>query len=158
MRYRKRICIPNLCCHFQDKVTEEKVTFCLQPPFLFSDSCAIDCQRFWSIYREAYMVRNWSLPVTMSVTLEINLLRPVKKSCGASLVSQGWRIHLQCSRCRFNPWVKKIPWRREWLPIPVFLPEKSHGQRSLVGCSLWGCKRVGHDLVTKQQQLLYRVK
>ena len=34
--------------------------------------------------------------------------------------------------------VKKIPWRREWLPTPVFLPGKSHGQRSLVGYSAWG--------------------
>ena len=29
--------------------------------------------------------------------------------------------------------------RRQWHPTPVFLPGKSHGQRSLVGCSLWGC-------------------
>ena len=28
----------------------------------------------------------------------------------------------------------KIPWRREWLPTPVFLPGESHGQRSLAGC------------------------
>ena len=34
----------------------------------------------------------------------------------------------------------------------IFLPEKLHGQRSLVGYSPWGCKRFGHDLVTKQQQ------
>ena len=31
-------------------------------------------------------------------------------------------------RCRFNPWVRKIPWRREWQPIPVFLPAESHCQ------------------------------
>jgi len=43
-------------------------------------------------------------------------------------------------RRRFNPWVGKIPWRREWLPIPVFLPGESHGQRSLVGYSSWGRK------------------
>ena len=36
-------------------------------------------------------------------------------------------------RCKFNPWVGKIPWRRAWQPTPVFLPGKSHGQRSLVG-------------------------
>ena len=35
--------------------------------------------------------------------------------------------------CRFDPWVGKIPWRRRWQPTPVFLPEASHGQRSLVG-------------------------
>ena len=40
----------------------------------------------------------------------------------------------------FNPWVRKIPWRRTWQPTPVFLPGESHGQRSLVGYSPWGCK------------------
>ena len=38
----------------------------------------------------------------------------------------------------FTPWVGKIPWRREWQPIPVFLPGESRGQRSLVGYSPWG--------------------
>ena len=33
----------------------------------------------------------------------------------------------------------KIPWRRGWEPAPVFLPGKSHRQRSLVGYSPWGC-------------------
>ena len=40
----------------------------------------------------------------------------------------------QCRRCRkwgFDPWIGKIPWRREWQPIPVFLPGECHGQRSL---------------------------
>ena len=36
--------------------------------------------------------------------------------------------------------VGKIPWRREWLPTPVFLPGEFHGQRSLVGYSPWGHK------------------
>ena len=35
----------------------------------------------------------------------------------------------------------EIPWRRTWLPTPVFLPGASHGQRSLVGYSPWGCKK-----------------
>ena len=43
-------------------------------------------------------------------------------------------------RCRFYPWVRKIPWRRAWQPTPVFLPGKSHRQRSLSGYSPWGCK------------------
>ena len=42
----------------------------------------------------------------------------------------------------FNPWVGKIPWKREWQPTPVFLPGKSHGQRSLVSYSPWGCKEL----------------
>ena len=36
----------------------------------------------------------------------------------------------QCKRHGFNPWAGKIPWRRKWLHTPVFLPGKSHGQRS----------------------------
>ena len=36
--------------------------------------------------------------------------------------------------------VGKIPWRREWLPTPVFLPRESHGQRSLGGYRPWGHK------------------
>ena len=36
---------------------------------------------------------------------------------------------------RFNRWLRKIPWRRKWQPTPVFLPRKSHGQRSLAGYS-----------------------
>ena len=46
----------------------------------------------------------------------------------------------QCRRPRFDPWVGKIPWRREWLLTPVFLPGESHGQGSLVGYSLWDHK------------------
>ena len=34
-------------------------------------------------------------------------------------------------RHKFDPWVGKISWRRAWQPTPVFLPGKSHGQRSL---------------------------
>ena len=37
-------------------------------------------------------------------------------------------ICLQCRRPGFYFWVRKIPWRREWQPTPVFLPGKSHGQ------------------------------
>ena len=42
----------------------------------------------------------------------------------------------------FDPWVRKIPWRRKWQPTPMFLPGKSHGQRSLVGYTLWGHKEL----------------
>ena len=53
------------------------------------------------------------------------------------------KLCLQCRSCRrlrFGPWVRKIPWRREWQPTPLFLPEEFHGQRSLTGCSPWGHK------------------
>ena len=42
------------------------------------------------------------------------------------------KIFLQFLRPRFNPWVGKISWRREWLPTPLFLPREFHGQRSLI--------------------------
>ena len=41
---------------------------------------------------------------------------------------------------RFDPWVGKILWRREWQPSPVFLPRELHGQRNLVGYSTRCCK------------------
>ena len=50
----------------------------------------------------------------------------------------------QHRRRRFNSWIRKIPWRREWLLTLVFLPGKSHGQRSLVGYSPRG--RKGWDM------------
>ena len=55
---------------------------------------------------------------------------------------------LQCRRSGFHPWVRKIPWRRKWLPTPVCLPWEFHGQRSLVGYSPWRLKQ--HDSVTNK--------
>ena len=44
-----------------------------------------------------------------------------------SLVVQLVKNRLQCRRPRFDPWVRKIPWRREWQPTPVFLAEEFYG-------------------------------
>ena len=49
--------------------------------------------------------------------------------------SDGKSVCQQCGRPGFDPWVRKIPWRRQWQPTPVFLPGKFHGRRSLVGYS-----------------------
>ena len=62
--------------------------------------------------------------------------------CGLYWWLRRLRILLQCRRHEFNPWVGKISWRRKWQPIPVFLPGKSHGQKSLVGYSPWCSKRL----------------
>ena len=51
-------------------------------------------------------------------------------------------------RSEVDPWVRKIPWRREWQLTPVFFPGECHGQRSLAGYSSWGCKESGHDWET----------
>ena len=50
--------------------------------------------------------------------------------------------------------VGKIPWRREWLPTPVFLPGEFHGQRSLAGHSPWGLKELD---MTEQLTLHFTV-
>ena len=63
----------------------------------------------------------------------------------------------RCKRCRFNPCVGKIPWRRAWQPTPVFLPGKSHRQRNLVGYSPWGQTRLSmhtHRLLDQLKMLL----
>ena len=51
-----------------------------------------------------------------------------------------YRICLWCQRPGFDPLVGKILWRRKQQPIPVFLPGKFHGQRSLEGYSPKGHK------------------
>ena len=59
---------------------------------------------------------------------------------GGSVDKEPTRKHRRQKKCRFSPWVGKIPWRRKWQPTPVSLPGKSHGQRSLTGYSPQGCR------------------
>ena len=51
-------------------------------------------------------------------------------------------ICLQFRRPGFSLWVGKIPSRKELIPTPVSLPEEFHAQKSLVGYSLWGPKKM----------------
>ena len=54
-------------------------------------------------------------------------------------------------------WVRSLGWEdplKKEMATSVFLPGKSHEQKSLAGCSPWGPERVGHDLVTKQQEIV----
>ena len=79
------------------------------------------------------------------------------ESCGLP-----WRLSCkesacQCRRLKFDLWVWKIPWRRKWQPLPVILPGESHGQRSLAGYSPQVCRRVSHDLASKQQQPIHNL-
>ena len=63
---------------------------------------------------------------------------------GASLVAQMVKNLPAMRRPRFNPWVGKIPWRREWQPTSVFWPGESHEQES-GGLQSMELERVGHD-------------
>ena len=56
---------------------------------------------------------------------------------GASLVAQTVKNLPAMQETQFNPWVRKIPWRRKRQPTSVFLPGESHGQRNLVSYSPW---------------------
>ena len=60
--------------------------------------------------------------------------------CGSAVKNLPLMQEIQ--RHGFDPWVGKIPWRRKWQPTPEIWPWKSHGQRSLVGYSSWGCKEL----------------
>ena len=63
-------------------------------------------------------------------------------SSKTSLVAQIVKNLPAVGRPGFNSWVGNNPWRSEWQPTSVFLPEKSHGQRSLASYSLWGRKEL----------------
>ena len=55
---------------------------------------------------------------------------PLASPSGSDGKKKKKKNHLQCGRPRFNPWIGKISWRREWLPTPVFFPGEFHGDRS----------------------------
>ena len=76
----------------------------------------------------------------------VSLKNLLGNKVGASVVAQtvNKTTCLQCTRNRFHPWVRKIPWRRGWQLTPVFSPGEFHGQKNLVGYSSWD-HRVGHD-------------
>ena len=86
--------------------------------------------------------RKDALPLVFSLSALVVITRSV---------TPRWRRSsepaLQCRRCRFDPWVGRIPWRRERQPL-LFLPGESLGRRSLAGCSPWGRKKIMHDSAT----------
>ena len=64
----------------------------------------------------------------------------------ASLVAQMVKkIHLQCGRPEFDPWVGTIPWRRAWQTTPVFLPGESPWTEEPGGLQSMGSQRIGHE-------------
>ena len=76
-----------------------------------------------------YAVYMW--PWTPNISL-INTLLGFPDGSSDKEPTYQWR---RPKRCKCNPWVRKIPWRRAWQPTPVFLPGESHGWRSLAGYS-----------------------
>ena len=81
---------------------------------------------------------------------EPGLLAPPKEMLQVERKCSSGAVMERASYCSGQKWgrtspsslkergLKAVSWRRPWQPTPVLLPGKSHGQRSLVGCSLWG--------------------
>ena len=67
----------------------------------------------------------------------------------ASLGLSGKESACQCRRCRFHPWVSKVPWRRKWQPTPELFPGITLWTEKPGGLKFMVLERVGHDLVTK---------
>ena len=139
-----------------------------------------DCQWDWALFAQSSNLLDNDLRVFLHVRPCLSHIPHVQCFLGPSLTQHTWLISLsqglpmyltfcnprspvwlpwwlsrkesglQCRRPRFDPWVRKIPWRREWLPPPVFLPGEIHGQRSLGGYSPRGCK----ELDTTERQTL----
>ena len=115
-----------------------------QAYLLVGESCHVIYTQTWSVYNMlteppclcgtvstfSYSPKGWWFKPTQGHHLLVGLPWRLR----------WWRTCLQCRRPGFNPWVRKIPWRRKCLPTPVLLPGESHGQRSLVSYSPWGCK------------------
>ena len=108
---------------------------------LGESQCTIACWRLWEVYSQTNKncLTRMYMPCSGPPRLWSMVLSPGFHQ-GFPGGSAGKRICLQCGRPGFDPWVGKIPWRRERLPSPVFWPGEFHGQRSLEGYSPWGYK------------------
>ena len=88
-------------------------------------------------YLASYLRKHWPGMLALVVTLNyVEFILPR----GLPWWLRQWRICQQYRRHEFDPWVGKIPWRRECQPTLVFLPGESHGQRSLMVYSPQGHK------------------
>ena len=84
-------------------------------------ACRVMCE-----YPSCSFIRSWDFLQLILVFSSLTLVSPMI-----------WQISRASNeRCIFG----KIPWRRDWLPTPVFLPGEFQWQRSLAGCTPWGCK------------------
>ena len=96
----------------------------------------------WTLWRQGLIPAPNCIPTDLFFNMEYWFI------CSFPGDASGEEPTCQCRRhrrCWFDPWAWKILWRRAWPPTPVFLPGESHGQRSLVGYSSTGSKRVGHN-------------
>ena len=117
-------------------------------------------QGLWALIREARAV--YRPPSDTFSLIECGLHSTVKRAMGKAgtvgFILQSYRgftaeVSDQVSKMERKGLYKWL-WRRNWQPTPVFLPGKSHGQRSLTGYSPWGQKRAGHDWLNNSKTAL----
>ena len=115
---RKQACKQTVIRKKSDHLQEnQSIFFKLVTPFLKNLQCNMNTRKHNTIHCNT-VCKSWCFP-------------------GGS----GGKEHTyQCRRCRFDPWFRKITWRRKQQPTPVFLHGKIHGQRNLV--SSWGHKEL----------------
>ena len=108
--------------------------------------------KFCSCYNTRLYTRSLNLMFFSNLYWYVPNKPLLPSSLGLPRWLSGKESACQCRRCgSIHAWFRKIPWKRRWQPTPVFLPGKSHGQKSLGAYSPWNHKRVRHDLVTQQE-------
>ena len=137
-------------CHFLlqcMKVKSEREVAQSCPTF----SDPVDCSPPGSCVHGVFQARvlEWGA-IAFSVWVVSVWEMPYRECTGLPWWLGGKEFTCQCRRCRFNPWVGKIPWRRKWQPTPVFLSVEAYGQRSLGGLQSMESQRVEHNSATKQ--------
>ena len=104
----------------------------------------LECEVQWAV--ESITMNKASggdgIPVELFQILKDDAVKVLNSICQQIWKTQQWPQDWKISV--FVPIPKKgNAWRRKWQPTPVLLPGKSHGQKSLVGCSPWGSKESG---------------
>ena len=98
---------------------------------LRSQNLLADVLKLWAKNQPSVNILPWGL---------LSQVLPHLGFLGGSMGNESARQYRRRRRHSFHLWIRKIPWRRAGQPTPVFLPEESHGQRSLAGYSPRGHK------------------
>ena len=126
------------------------MVLCLFHPWLLSLCRSLISSNKWDGEkgrRWAAMALNLSVVIWIKVTcLRVSFVDQQCSLPGGAAVKNPPANAQRHKRHRFDPWVRKIPYRRKWQPVPVFSPGKFHGQRSLAGL-----QRIGHDWARREQ-------
>ena len=112
-----------------------------------SQYCSIGFVSIISFNKLKYLFSN----ITKTELMILQHIQPTVNKYVLPRGLSGKESTCQCKRCTFDPWVRKIPWRRKWQPTPVFLAGKFHGQRSLVDTVHGGAESwTGQDICKYQ--------